>query len=129
MAVAEMDVILDISMNKAWDLFDKPGAYNWQSDVFRVDVHDDEHFTEFHDDGRMTFTLKQRDFYDRLEYDVETEELTGHRIILFMEERSGIRIALMDEFKPKKLIGNPMLGMNMAKKAKAMEKDIKKFFK
>ncbi len=129
MAMAQLDFTAPCSISKLWELFDKPGKIDWQSEVFHVDVLGEGHFIEHRPDGYMRFELTHRDFYEKLEFDVETDTERGRRIILFMEEGNGARIALMDDFKSKKLIGNPMLGSLMNKRLKTMEKDLKKYFR
>ncbi|MBR2812194.1 MAG: hypothetical protein IKD69_12525 [Solobacterium sp.] len=95
MANASIDFTLHCSMSTVWNLLSDEREMTFRTGIYH--------------------TLQNRAFYDRLEYMIENDTLKGKRVILFMEERGGVRIAVMDECSAKKLTAAPLLGRTLQK--------------
>lgn len=94
-------------ISTVWDVVTNNEDYAWRSDLSKIIVVDDHHFTEITKDGYKTdFTITLKEPHSRYEFDMENKNIKGHWTGIFsVVKESGTRIDFTEEL----YIKNPML--------------------
>jgi len=78
------------NIEKLWDIITDNTNYAWRSDLSKIEIVDDNHFTEYAKNGFPTyFTITSKQKCKEYKFDMENANMTGKWIGLFKELPNG----------------------------------------
>ncbi|MFR5875524.1 MAG: polyketide cyclase [Eubacterium sp.] len=78
------------NIEKLWDIITDNTNYAWRSDLSKIEIVDDNHFTEYAKNNFPTyFTITSKQKYKEYKFDMENANMTGKWTGLFKELPNG----------------------------------------
>lgn len=127
MATSKITAKFDCDVREVWDIVTDFGRYEWRSDLRDVKIVDKDHFIEYSKSGYETkFSVKAVKFCERLELEIENENIKGHFVGLFFGLNNGSEIEFSEEIFAKKFFIKPFLSIYLKKQQETYISDLKK---
>lgn len=113
---------------KVWNIITSLDDYVWRSDISKIEViEDNKIFIEYTKDGYSTkFTITAFVPYERYEFDMENENMSGHWVGLLSESNGVVTVDFTENVEAKKLIMKPFVKLYLKKQQSLYIKDLKK---
>lgn len=130
MATSNIEAILPYDIKKVWDIVTSFDDYSWRSDLSRIEVLDENRFIEYTKSGYKTiFTIISMEQYQRWEFDMENENISGSWVGLFTQKGNKTIINFTEDVTAKKFFMKPFLAIYLRKQQKAYIKDLEKILR
>lgn len=119
-------------IEKLWDIITDNTNYAWRSDLSKIEITDNTHFTEYAKNNFPTyFTITSKQKYKEYKFDMENANMTGKWTGLFKELPNGnIELDFTEEVHTNnllmKLLAKPYLKYQQKKYMRDLEKGINK---
>ena len=128
MAIANRKQILNADIKTVWDIVTDNHNYSWRSDLDRIEIPGDgTTFIEYTKDGfATTFTIIVKEPYERYEFKIESEFLSGVWIGLFHMVDGRTEVDFTEDIKAQGLMRNIMLPFYLKYQQKTYMKDLQK---
>lgn len=127
MAVSNRKVILQSDIQRVWEVVTSLENYSWRSDLSKIEVINEDQFTEYTKDGyATTFTITRMEPYRRWEFDMENSNMKGHWTGIFTEKDGNTEIDLTEDVTAKKAIMKPFVKAYLKKQQESYVSDLKK---
>lgn len=120
------------NMEKLWDIITDNTNYAWRSDLSKIEITDNTHFTEYAKNNFPTyFTITSKQKCKEYKFDMENANMTGKWTGLFKELPNGnIELDFTEEIHTNnllmKLLAKPYLRSMQKRYMRDLEKEIKK---
>ena len=118
--------------NKLWDIITDNSNYKWRTDLLKIEITDETHFTEYTTNNFPTyFTITAKEKLKEYKFDLENTNLKGKWVGIFKELPNGnIELDFTEEIEMKnfimKLLAKPYLKSQQKKYMKDLEKELNK---
>jgi len=118
--------------NKLWDIITDNSNYKWRTDLLKIEITDETHFTEYTTNNFPTyFTITAKEKLKEYKFDLENTNLKGKWVGIFKELPNGnIELDFTEEIEVKnfimKLLAKPYLKSQQKKYMKDLEKELNK---
>lgn len=127
MAVSKMSAALPCEVEKVWQTVTSLTAYAWRGDLSRIEVLSDTQFVEYTKDGYpTTFTTTIMEPYQRWEFDLENDNITGHWAGLFTQKDGHTLLELTEDVTAKKFFMKPFVKAYLKKQQARYIADLKR---
>lgn len=92
---------LSCDKEKLWDIITDNTNYSWRSDLSKIEIIDDIHFTEYAENGFPTyFTITKKERLKEYSFNLENDNMKGSWTGLFGELPNGnIEITFTEEIE------------------------------
>lgn len=118
--------------NKLWDIITDNSNYKWRTDLLKIEITDETHFTEYTTNNFPTyFTITAKEKLKEYKFDLENTNLKGKWVGIFKELPNGnIELDFTEEIEVKnfimKLLAKPYLKSQQKKYMKDLDKELNK---
>lgn len=127
MAISNIKATFKSDIQKVWNVVTDLKNYTWRSDLSKIDIINENQFTEYTKEGyATTFTITVKDPYRRWEFDMENDNMKGHWTGIFKEKDGQTEINFTEEVTAKKLIMKPFVKAFLKKQQELYVSDLKK---
>ena len=127
MATAKIRAEFSCSVQKIWDVVTSLEEYSWRSDLGKIEVLNEKQFVEYTKEGyATTFTITAEKPYERWEFDMENDNMSGHWRGIFSEENGKAVIEFTEEVTAKKTVMKPFVKMYLKRQQAQYVKDLEK---
>ena len=127
MAKSNIKASFSYDIKKVWDIVTSFDDYSWRSDLSKIEVLNENSFVEYTKNGYKTvFTITSAEPYQRLEIDMENENINGHWVGLFTQKGDKTVIDFTEYVTAKKILMKPFLAIYLRKQQKAYIGDLEK---
>lgn len=127
MAAAKIRAEFSCSVKKVWDVVTSLEEYSWRSDLGKIEVIGENQFVEYTKEGyATTFRITQTKPYERWEFDMENDNMSGHWTGIFSEENEKTVIEFTEEVTAKKAVMKPFVKMYLKRQQAQYVKDLEK---
>ena len=110
MAVSNVRAVFPCDVKKAWDTVTSLEAYEWRSDLSKIEILGDKQFVEYPKEGyATTFTITAMEPYQRWEFDMENDNIKGHWIGVFTQKDGQTEIDFTEDVTAKKIFMKPFV--------------------
>lgn len=119
-------------IEKLWDIITDNTNYAWRSDLSKIEITDNTHFTEYAKNNFPThFTITSKQKCKEYKFDIENANMTGKWTGLFKELPNGnVELDFTEEVNTNhlimKLLAKPYLRSMQKRYMRDLEKEIKK---
>lgn len=127
MATSNIKATFSCDLKKVWNIETSLENYSWRSDLSKIEVLSESKFVEYTKDGyATTFTIIAAEPYQRWEFQMENDNMSGHWIGLFSQIGDKTTIDFTEEITVKKIQLKPFVGIYMKKQQKSYVQDLEK---
>ncbi len=127
MAVSTIKEMLSATLENVWDTVTSFADYSWRSDINQVKIVNDIQFIEYSKSGiATTFTITLCKPYERWEFDIENENISGHWIGIFTNKNGYVEIDFTEIIYAKKFLLKPFLKLYLKKQQSIYLRDLKR---
>lgn len=111
MAISKITAEFECEAEKIWNIVTSLENYSWRSDVSKIVITaPGKQFEEYTKEGYVTkFTITAFEPYERYEFDMENENMTGHWTGLFSVHDNLVHIVFTEDVTAKKAIMKPFV--------------------
>lgn len=111
MAISKMQADFLCDVEKIWDMVTSLKNYSWRSDISKiVVVEPGKRFEEHTKDGYITaFTITAYEKYQRYEFDMDNENMSGHWTGIFSVQGDTVRVEFIENVNAKKFFIKPFV--------------------
>lgn len=125
MAVSNIRVSFPCGVEKVWRIVTSLDAYEWRSDLGRIEIISDEKFVEYTKDGyATTFTVTACVPCKRWEFDMENGNMSGHWTGIFSYVDGMTTIDFTECVTAKKLWMKPFVKLYLKKQQEQYAADL-----
>lgn len=116
-----------------WKVITDNSNYSWRSDLSKIEITDDNHFTEYSKNGYPTyFTITSKQKLKEYKFDLENTNIKGKWTGIFKELPDGnIELDFTEEIETDniimKLLAKPYLKNQQKRYFRDLQKEISKF--
>lgn len=115
----------DASVETVWDAVTAFDRVAWRSDLSKAEILDETRFRETTKDGFVTnFTVTLRKPLERLEFDMENNNLSGHWTGIFTKTETGTTVVFTETVNAKKFFLKPFVKLFLKKQQNAYISDL-----
>lgn len=127
MTSSSIQANFDASVEAVWDAVTAFDRVTWRSDLSKAEILDETRFLETTKDGFITsFTVTLRKPLERLEFDMENDNLSGHWTGVFTKTETGTTVVFTETVNAKKFFLKPFVKMFLKKQQSAYISDLQK---
>lgn len=128
MAISIVKAEFLCGIEKVWDVVSSLEHYAWRSDLSRIEVVEPgRKFIEYTNDGfSTTFTITVFEPFERYEFDMENDNMSGHWSGVFSFKDGVTSIVFTEDVTAKKWIMRPFVGGYLKKMQSAYVADLKR---
>ncbi len=127
MAVSNIKAVFQSDIQTVWEVVTSLTDYAWRSDLDRIEVLDENRFTEYTKEGFSTaFTITATEECRRWEFDMENSNMTGHWTGVFSERDGKTEIDFTEAVTAKKFFLKPFLNAFLKKQQARYVEDLRK---
>lgn len=127
MTSSSIQANFDASVETVWEAVTAFDRVTWRSDLSKAEILDETHFRESTKDGFVTnFTVTLRKPLERLEFDMENNNLYGHWTGVFTKTETGTTVVFTETVNAKKFFLKPFVKMFLKKQQRAYISDLQK---
>ena len=118
--------------NKLWDIITDNSNYKWRTDLYKIEIIDENHFIEYTKNNFPTyFTITAKEKLKEYKFDLENANLKGRWIGTFKELPNGqIELDFTEEIEVNslimKLLAKPYLKSQQKRYMRDLEKELNK---
>lgn len=119
-------------IEELWDIITDNTKYDWRSDLLKIEITDDKHFTEYAKNNYPTyFTITSKEYLKEYKFDIENTNIKGKWIGIFKKlENGNILLDFTEEIETNnyimKLLAKPYLKSQQKRYIRDLEKRVKK---
>ncbi len=115
------------SVDKVWGIVTNHVVYGWRSDLSKCEVRSGGRFTEYSKKGFPTeFTVTLKIPYERYEFDMVNDNLTGHWTGIFEKVNGRTKVTFTEEVEVKNGLLRLLSGIYLKKQQKTYIEDLRK---
>lgn len=128
MAISIVKAEFPCGIEKVWDVVSSLEHYAWRSDLSRIEVVEPgRKFIEYTNDGfSTTFTITVFEPFERYEFDMENDNMSGHWRGVFSFKDGVTSVVFTEDVTAKKWIMRPFVGGYLKKMQSAYVADLKR---
>lgn len=127
MTSSSIQANFDASVEAVWDAVTAFDRVAWRNDLSKAEILDETRFLETTKDGFVTnFTITLRKPLERLEFDMENNNLSGHWTGVFTKTETGTTVVFTETVNAKKFFLKPFVKMFLKKQQNAYISDLQK---
>lgn len=127
MAVSNIKVTFDCEVKKVWNVVTSLENYSWRSDLGRIEILNEKQFIEYTKEGcATTFTITATDSCRRWEFDMESDNMKGHWMGIFVSNNGKTEVSFTEDVTAKKFIMKPFVKAYLKKQQALYVRDLKK---
>lgn len=128
MAISIVKAEFPCGIEKVWDVVSSLEHYAWRSDLSRIEVVEPgRKFIEYTNDGfSTTFTITVFEPFERYEFDMENDNMSGHWSGVFSFKDGVTSVVFTEDVTAKKWIMRPFVGGYLKKMQSAYVADLKR---
>lgn len=128
MAISTAKAEFLCGIEKVWDVVSSLEHYAWRSDLSRIEVVEPgRKFIEYTNDGfSTTFTITVFEPFERYEFDMENDNMSGHWSGVFSFKDGVTSVVFTEDVTAKKWIMRPFVGGYLKKMQSAYVADLKR---
>lgn len=127
MAVSNIKATFQSDVQRVWEIVTSLEKYSWRSDLSKIEIINENQFTEYTKDGYpTTFTITRTEPYKRWEFDMENSNMKGHWTGIFSEKNGNTEIEFIEEVTAKKMIMKPFVKAYLKKQQELYIADLRK---
>lgn len=127
MAVSNIKATFQSDVQRVWKVVTSLENYSWRSDLSKIEIINENQFTEYTKDGYpTTFTITRTEPYKRWEFDMENSNMKGHWTGIFSEKNGNTEIEFTEEVTAKKIIMKPFVKSYLKKQQELYIADLRK---
>ena len=127
MAVSNVRVTFPCDVKKAWEAVTSLGAYQWRSDLSKIEILSDRQFVEYTKEGyATTFTITAMEPYQRWEFDMENDNIKGHWVGVFAQKDGQTEIDFTEDVTAKKIFMKPFIKAYLKKQQAKYISDLRR---
>ena len=127
MTTANIKATFQCDIEKVWNTVTSFDDYSWRSDISKIELLNDTQFVEYTKDGQATkFTITMSEPLERLEFDIENDNIKGHWIGLFSQNGDETTIDFTECIVAKKLLMRPFIKGYLRKQQALYVTDLEK---
>lgn len=127
MTSSSIQANFDASVEAVWDAVTAFDRVAWRNDLSKAEILDETRFLETTKDGFVTsFTVTLRKPLERLEFDMENNNLSGHWTGVFTKTETGTTVVFTETVNAKKFFLKPFVKMFLKKQQRAYISDLQK---
>lgn len=128
MAISTAKAEFLCGIEKVWDVVSSLEYYAWRSDLSRIEVVEPgRKFIEYTNDGfSTTFTITVFEPFERYEFDMENDNMSGHWSGVFSFKDGVTSVVFTEDVTAKKWIMRPFVGGYLKKMQSAYVADLKR---
>lgn len=125
MTSSSIQANFDASVETVWDAVTAFDRVTWRSDLSKAEILDETRFRETTKDGFITnFTLTLRKPLERLEFDMENDNLYGHWTGIFTKTETGTTVVFTETVNAKKIFLKPFVKIFLKKQQQTYLSDL-----
>lgn len=125
MTSSSIQANFDASIETVWDAVTAFDRVTWRSDLSKAEILDETRFLETTKDGFVTnFTVTLRKPLERLEFDMENNNLSGHWTGVFKKTETGTTVVFTETVNAKKFFLKPFVKLFLKKQQNAYISDL-----
>lgn len=125
MTSSSIQANFDASVETVWDAVTAFDRVAWRSDLSKAEILDETRFRETTKDGFVTnFTVTLRKPLERLEFDMENTNLSGHWTGVFTKTETGTTVVFTETVNAKKFFLKPFVKLFLKKQQNAYISDL-----
>ena len=110
MAVSKVRAAFRCDVKEAWEIVTSLEAYQWRSDLSKIEILSDRQFVEYTKEGyATTFTITAMEPYQRWEFDMENDNIKGHWVGVFTQRDGQTEIDFTEDVTAKKIFMKPFV--------------------
>lgn len=119
-------------IEKLWNIITDNTKYAWRSDLLKIEVVDEKHFTEYAKNNYPTyFTITSKEYLKEYRFDIENTNIKGKWIGLFRSLDNGnVLLDFTEEIETNnfvmKLLAKPYLKSQQKRYMEDLEKELSK---
>ena len=127
MAISTITAEFQCKSDELWEIVTSLEDYAWRSDLSKiVVVTPGKQFEEHTKDGYVTkFTITAFEPFERYEFDIENDNITGHWTGIFKQNGSQTEIVFTEDVTAKKLFMKPFVKSYLKKQQSKYISDLK----
>lgn len=127
MTRSTITAILQHNVQTVWNIVTNVDDYGWRSDLSKTEVMDDSQFVEYTNNGyATTFTVTRCEPYERWEFDMENDNMTGHWIGIFNRTGDATAVEFTEQVTVKKLVLRPFVKAYLKRQQTRYIKDLER---
>lgn len=128
MAFSKINAVIPGDIQKVWDVVLAVEDYAaWRSDLSKTEIVSETEFLEYTKEGYPTrFTVTAMERYQRWEFDMDNNNMTGHWVGKFTAKGDRTEIEFTEEVTAKKFFLKPFVKMYLKKQQAQFVEDLKK---
>ncbi len=128
MKKSSIKAIFKSDIQTVWNIVTDNQNYSWRSDLSKIDTLDDgKTFVEYTKSGfPTTFTITLKKPYERYEFDMKNDNMTGHWFGNFRQKQDRTEIEFVEELSIKNPIMNLFAGAYLKKQQATYVADLRK---
>lgn len=106
MIQSEITRVIENTKEKVWDIITNNKDYRWRTDLSKIEIIDEKNFIEYTKNEFPTnFKITKKEPYERYEFDLKNQNLTGHFIATIREiGKDKIEIKMIENIEVKSFI-------------------------
>lgn len=113
------------NIEQVWGIISSFQNSSWRSDLSETRVLDERNFVEYTKNGYETsFKITVIEPYQRIEFEIENDNMTGHWVGLFSQSNGKTEIDFTENIEPKKFYLKPFAKIYLKKQQKNYVKDL-----
>ena len=127
MAVSKVRAAFQCDVKEAWETVTSLEAYQWRSDLSKIEILSDRQFVEYTKEGyATTFTITAMEPYQRWEFDMENDNIKGHWVGVFAQKDGQTEIDFTEDVTAKKIFMKPFVKAYLKKQQAQYIADLKR---
>lgn len=127
MATSNIKAAFSCDIKTLWNIVTSLENYSWRSDLSKIEVLSRNQFVEYTKDGySTTFTTTLWEPFQRWEFDMESNIMSGHWIGIFSQEDEKVTIDFTEYVSTNKILMKPFVKMYLKKQQATYVQDLEK---
>lgn len=128
MAMSKITAEFQSNIEEVWSVVTSLDNYTWRSDLGKIEVlKEGKQFVEYTKDGyQTTFTITAFQPFERYEFDMENENMTGHWTGKFSFKNGRTIIEFTEDVTVKKVFMRPFAKLYLKKQQERYIVDLRK---
>jgi len=116
------------NIEKIWNVVTDNSNYEWRSDLNKIEILDDEHFTEYDKSNYPTyFTITSKKKFEEYKFDIKNSHMEGKWTGLFKElDKGKVELDFTEEMEVKNILMKILAKSYLKKQQKRYINDLEK---
>lgn len=127
MIESKLEVYIEESAEKIWNIITNNTDYQWRSDLSKIEIIDDNQFIEYDKNNFPThFKIIKKEYLERYEFEIENSNIKGYWIGQFEpKENNTTKLIFIEQIEVKNAIMKLLAKPYLKKQQKQYIKDLK----